>query len=520
MRLMSGWRRGIVALGVCGLLALSGPVPALAKHSVITWGKPGEITSYDVHVAGTVASWELFELVYETLLTTDAHLHLQPGLAVSWEQPTPTSYIFHLRPDARFSNGRTVDADDVIGSLRRIMNPETASYWAQQLGPIGKMTALDAHTVRIDLERPHPAFLAALAHISAAIIPIKEMKAGKFDPTKQMLGSGPYMVVGHKQDESWTLARNPYYWRKGYPLADEIRAPVIPDASARVAALRDGRIDYTTFDNPDIPRMLARDHDIKVVAQQTTNYYRLDVNALRAASPFHDRRVREAMNLALDRDAIAAIVFAGTTHPDYPVPAAFGLSACHDLPTYAWPRAKRLEKARALLREAGILHPHVQLIATSANPMLPRIAQVMQQSLGDIGMKVDILQQPMAEYLNRVFTRGDFDMALSWLAGYTDPTMVISWWNPKFALWNATFQQNVPALDTALVQVKQMQPGAARDAKLAEICRMIDDGANLLALVSKVDYVASRSDRVALRIDPVSGSSDTFQHVAEFRPLQ
>ena len=270
--------------------------PAVAADKVITWGKPAEIVGLDPHVSGINASWELFELVYETLLTTDANLKLQPGIAESWEQTSPTSYTFKLRADEKFSNGRALVASDVIGSLQRIKNPETASYWSVQLGNIAKMEAPDDHTLKIELEKPYTAFLPALAHITAAILPMKELKDGKFDPSKDVLGSGPFMVTEHKQDESWTFARNPYYWRKDEPKADKIVAPIIPDDSARMAALRDGRIDFTTFDNADAPQMLAQDKSITVKTQQTTNYYRVDLNALNPKSALHDKRVRQAMN--------------------------------------------------------------------------------------------------------------------------------------------------------------------------------------------------------------------------------
>jgi peptide/nickel transport system substrate-binding protein len=505
-----------VAMGLAGSAGLT--ASAWAADTTIAWGKPGEITGFDVHVAGTVASWEMYQMVYETLLTTDENLKLQPGLAESWEQTSPTSYVFKLRANAKFSNGRPVTAADVIGSLERIKNPETASYWSAQLGNIAKMDAPDDHTVTIELESPHPALLAALAHITAAIIPIKELKEGSFDPTKDLLGSGPYMVSEHKQDESWTLVKNPYY-REGQPVADRLEAPIIPDESARMAALRDGRIDFTTFENPDMVQMLGQDPNIKVKSLQTTNYYRLDVNALSEKSAFHDKRIRQAMNLALDRDAINNLVFAGTSAVDYPVPAAFGKDACHDVPTYALPREERLAKARALLKEAGQEHPVVELMATSANPVLGRIAQVMQQSLQEVGFTVNIAQPPMAEYLQKVFTDGAFDMALSWLAGYTDPTMVIAWWNPKFAVWNQAFQEEVPALSAALDEVKTMQDSPERDSTLKEICGMIDDSANLLALVSKTDYVAYRADRISMEVPARSGSSNTFQHIAEFKSL-
>ena len=121
-----------------------------------------------------------------------------------------------------------------------------------------------------------------------------------------------------------------------------------------MAALRDGRIDFTTFENPDIAKTLCSAANIAVLPQKTTNYFRIDVNALSSEVAVPRRRVRQAMNLALDRDAINNLVFAGTTSVDYPVPAAFGKSACKATPSYALPRDQRLEKAKALLKEAAM----------------------------------------------------------------------------------------------------------------------------------------------------------------------
>jgi len=94
--------------------------------------------------------------------------------------------------------------------------------------------------------------------------------------------------------------------------------------------------------------------------------------------------------------------------------------------------------------------------------------------------------------------------------------MVIAWWNPKFAVWNTVFHEYVPPLADALEKVKGAADGPERDGQLAEICRMIDDGSNILALVSKVDFIVYRSDAMEIKLDPVSGSSNTYQYVAEF----
>ena len=152
---------GSTLRGAIAASALVGSVicvafPAHAADKALVWGKPAEITGFDVHVAGTVASWEMYQMVYETLLTTDENLKVQPGLAASWEQTSPTSYVFKLRSGAKFSNGRPVTAADVAGSLQRIKNPETASYWSAQLGTIARIETPDDQTVKVELETPHP----------------------------------------------------------------------------------------------------------------------------------------------------------------------------------------------------------------------------------------------------------------------------------------------------------------------------------------------------------------------------
>jgi len=533
---MARARTTAFGLAVAATAALLTPGLAQAQKS-LSWGTGGDVDTMDVHVAGTVASWVMYQMVYETLLTTDKDLNLRPGLAESWKQNSPTSYTLNLRKDAKWSNGRPVVASDVIGSLERIagveMNPagvaaaktdeekkkasnRISSYWSRQLGVIKSMTAVDEHTVRVELEKPHTAFLAALAHITAAIIPMKEFRDGSYDPTKQLMGSGPFMVKAYKPKESWTLVRNPHYWRKGFPKVDTLNVLIIPDEAARVAALRDGRVDYSSFANPDIGRLVAGDSRLTVTSQNTTNYFRMDINALSDKSAFKDKRVRQAANLAIDREAIANIVFAGAAKPDYPVPGAFGKAACKDTDTYKLPRAERQDKARKLIAATGKTSVDVELIASSGDPIYARIAQVIQQNLRPVGINVKIQQMPVAEYLNKVFTKGEFDAALSWLAGYSDPTMVVAWWNPKFAVWNTVFHEYVPPLADALEKVRGAAEGPVRDAQLSEICRMIDDGANILALVSKVDFIVHRNDAMEIRLDPVSGSSNTYQYVAEF----
>ena len=484
----------------------------------ITWGKATEVVSFDPHFSGDGASWALFFEIYDQLLSTDDNYQLTPGLAESWEQLSSTSYRFHLRKDAKFSNGRSVTADDVIGSLGRLTSPDTPNIWGMQLGEINEMVAEDSHTVRVDLAKPNTAFLSVLAITVTSILPMKELNDGSFDPTKEFLGSGPFMVKEHLQDESWTLVRNPHYYRQGYPLSDELIVRIIPDDSARIAALRDGRVDFATFANPDTPKLLGGIPNVDVVVQNTTNFFRLDVSAIQESSPFTDLRVRQAMHYALDREKISEFVFGGNALVDYPVPVGLGLGVCQNDPFYAMPRKERLKKARALLEEAGAVGAKVGVIGSSVLMIYPLIAQVVQSSLNEAGFDSYVEKIPAADWYQRVFAaETDFHAAVSWYAGYTDPALVLYWWTTQgMAGWASGYTIADERIDEGVPKVRQLPNGPERTAELARLCSIINENSNVLALVNKPDYIGYRSDLIDARFGSNEGYFDMLKYAEEF----
>ena len=484
----------------------------------VAWGKPTEVISFNPHLSGDGASWSFFHLVYDQLLSTNDDFGLAPGLAESWEEISPTSYRFHLNPGATFSNGRPVTAHDVVANFQRIVDPETGGVWGKQLGEFEAIEAEDDHTVRFDLAAPNAIFLKILPLTTYSILPMQELEAGTFDPAVDILGSGPFMVTEHLQDESWTLARNPHYAREGHPLIDELVIRILPDDSARIAALRDGRVDIATFANPDTPQLLADVPGVEVVVQNTTNYFRLDVSAIEADSPFTDLRVRQAAHYALDREAISNIVFGGQALVDYPVPAGLGYEACRDDPFYVMPREERLAKARALLEEAGATGAKVGVIGSSTLMIYPLIAQVVQASLNEAGFDAFVEQIPAAEWYARVFAEEtDFDLAVSWFAGYTDPAIVLFWWTEAGAAgWAHGYTLKDENLDALVAKTRMLPDGAERNAALAEVCSMINENSNVLALVNKPDYVAYRSDLVNARIGRNESTFNNLKYAEEF----
>jgi peptide/nickel transport system substrate-binding protein len=488
----------------------------------ITWGKPTEVVSFDPQVSGDGASWSVFHLIYDQLLSLGDNYDLQPGLAERWEVISPTSYRFHLRKNASFSNGRPVTAEDVVGSFERLTDPELGAAWGKQLGKVKDIVAEDEHTVRFDLAQPNGAFLNILSITTTSILPMQELKDGSFDPTKELLGSGPFMVAEHVQDQHWKLARNPHYDREGHPIIDELMIQILPDDSARMAALRNGRVDIAQFTSPDTPRMLADIPNVEIVTQATPNYFRLDVSAKEEDSPFTDERVRQAMHYALDRERIADIVFGGEATVEYPVPSGLGLDVCRDDPFYTTPRPERLEKARALLKEAGKEGVEIGIIGSSTLSIYPLIAQVIQSSLNEAGFKAEVEKVPAADWYARVFVaETDFDLAVSWYAGYSDPAMVLYWWTPEGAAgWADGYTLEDERLTGAIETVRTSPKGPERLAAMDEACKLINENANVLALVSKPDYIAYREDLVDVRIGTKEGNFNMLKYAEEFARKQ
>lgn len=441
-------------------------------------------------------SWRLQAMVYETLVSTNAASEIVPGIAESWEQPTDTSFVFTLRPGVTFSNGRALTADDVVGSLQRIVDPNTGSYWAPQMGPIDSITAVDATTVQVDLTAPYAPFLASLANISAAILPMTELTDGSFDPTTQMLGSGPFMLKEHLADQQWTFERNPNYWQEGLPVLDGVEVRVVPDDATRVAALRDGSIDIGYFGSPDAPALLEGVADVEVTVQRSSDMYWLQLNSVNPDSPFTDVRVRQAVAYALDRDAIITNALAGNGEATGVASAGLPNACAADgLPTYT----RDVEQAKALLAEAGVEGLSFDIIAPPYLSTFSPIAQVIQQNLAEAGIEVTITAPEFGTYLQSVYIDqpATFEGVVDYFAGYLDPAMVMQFLAPARNPVTAGFLSEDADLTAAIDAAAAPGTDADRAAAVATACELAADFANVIPIATKNSTVAMRTDKVS-----------------------
>ncbi|MGP4019576.1 ABC transporter substrate-binding protein [Saccharopolyspora sp. 5N708] len=476
----------------------------------------GTTTGLDPQLAEVATSWQLLSLSYETLVEMGPGFRIDPGLAESWETPSPTRYVFRLRPGVTFANGRAMTADDVVGSMRRLLAGQ--GVWRAQVGPVESVTKLDERTVEFVLARPYTPFLAALANVPAAVLPMVEVDNGSVDLSKTMLGTGPFVVDAHRQDVSWRFKRRPGYWAPGLPAADTVNVAIVPQEQTRMAALQNRSADLAMLGNVDAPRVFAGNRTIDVRPQAATDYYYLMLNTKAPDTKFADQRVRTAINIALDRPQIAAMATGGLGKPTGATPVDLP-GACH--PAQLPSATAGLERARQLLREAGAENLSFSLAIYSTEPA-PAVAQVVQQNLARIGIQVTIEQLDEGSWAGEVYGEvpARFDAALSWFAGYADAGMVPQWWNPDAAGFNIGFMRSNPALNQAIEAVNATTEGAQRTAALQALCTAVDQDAQMIPLVTRPVVVAYRVDLVSPTVYAEEGYGNPYQRIAEFRALR
>lgn len=496
------------ASAAAAMAALAGRAAA-AGGGRLVWGKSIEATMLDPHTALVGSSWQLQFLVYETLTSMEDGFRVAPGLAESWETPSPTEYVFTLRQGVRFSNGREMTADDVVGSLKRIVDPAFGSWWSFQMGSVTEIAALDARTVKITLAEPFTPLLASLAASMTAILPMKELDDGSFDPTRTLLGTGPFMVVEHQQNDFWRLARNPHFDRP-IPVFDEVLVRIIGDDNARLAALANGVVDIANFENPDARLLLASVPDVAIAVQETPDIYTLVLNSVWADSPFRDERLRRAIFLALDRQQILDVALSGQGRVTGAAAVIFG-DGCPPPE-----RTRDVAAARALVEAAGGLSFEMLVQSSQA---IQRMAQVMQQQFAEAGIDVRLTVVDEGVFVDKVFVNATFQAAPLFWSAYADPGMVPALWAPSVSGFTGGYVAPVARLDELVRSQRAAPDGAERRAMLAEICALVDQSAQMIPLVTKPVTVAWRRDRIVADVNADEGYNDTLRRIERFAPL-
>ena len=369
-----------------------------------------------------------------------------PALAESWEvSPDGTVYTFHLRrgvkfhTTANFAPSRDMNADDVIYSFERQWKPANPDYALgagqyESFNSTGmpkllkSIDRVDDYTVRFVLNRPEAPLLANLALIWGSVLSAeyaaKNRAAGTPDKTdREPVGTGPYVLQSYTKDATVRYVANPSYWGGTAPI-DHLVYSVTIDPAVRWAKIKAGECDVMPFPNlADLPEM-RRTPGVVLMQQEGLNIGYLAFNVEK--KPFDEKRVRQAINMAIDRKAITDAVFSGAgTIAKNPIPPTIW-SYNDEVKDYPFDPAQ----ARKLLAAAGLANGFstnlwAMPVQRPYNPNAQRMAEMIQQDLSRVGITVNIVSYEWGEYLKRSAAGEHAMLLLGWTSDNADPDNIL-----------------------------------------------------------------------------------------------
>lgn len=434
-------------VAVSALALMLGLASARAEDAVDPNAKQGgeivatykdDVTTLDPAIGYDWQNWSMIKSLFDGLMDYEpGTTNLKPDLAESYEiSPDGKTFTFKLRHGVKFHNGREMTADDVKYSLDRVTNPKTQSPGAGFFGSIkgyddvaaGKaeglsgVTVVDPYTVKFELSRPDATFLHVMAINFAHVVPKEEVEKYGADFGKHPVGTGAFKLAEWTLGQRIVFERNPDYWHKGLPHLDKITFEVGQEPIVALLRLQKGEIDLALDGIPPAKfQEVMSDPEQKshVVegGQLHTGYITMNTTM----APFDNVKVRQAVNMAINKARIVQIINNRAVPANQPLPPSMP-GYDKEYKGYAYDVAK----AKALLAEAG--HPDgfdTQLFAMNTDPN-PRIAQAIQQDLAAIGIKASI--QALAQ-ANVIAAGGDkagapmiWSGGMGWIADFPDPS--------------------------------------------------------------------------------------------------
>ncbi|MFC1875956.1 ABC transporter substrate-binding protein [Thermodesulfobacteriota bacterium] len=347
----------------------------------------------------------VFSNIYEGLIKVNSNGEFIPGLASSWDVSADgLTYTFQLRKGIKFHNGESFDASVAKWNLERAMGEKTINPHPEYFRGIDIIETPDSHTLILVLGNVDALFIAHMAEGDAVMLPI----AGYEDAKSQPIGTGPFKFTKWARGDRVEMVRYDGYWNPELPYLDKVTFKFIGDASAQLAALKAGDVDVIGYiAAPESAMILSKDKRFKVYAGTSTGEVIMSTN--NKAKPFDNKKVRQAIAYAIDRQAVVDLVMFGYGTP-------IGSHWSPSTPYYVDLTRKFAydpEKARALLAEAG--YPD-GFDATIKLPAIysysKRAGEVIADMLAKVNVRLTIEIVEWGQWIARIFKEKEYQLTM------------------------------------------------------------------------------------------------------------
>ena len=518
-------------------LTLALALPVMAQETLDPNATPGgsiivtykdDVATLDPAIGYDWQNWSMIKSLYDGLMDYEpGTTTLRPGLAESYELSADgLTYTFHLRADVLFSNGREMVADDVLYSLNRVTTPATqspaAGFFSSIAGfaemmdgsatSLSGITVVDPLTVQITLSRPDATFLHVMALNFASVVAKEGVEAAGEDFGKMPMGTGAFTLAEWTIGQRLVFARNPNYWRAGLPYLDQITFEVGQEPIVALLRLQNGEVDVAGDGIPpakftEVMADPAQAAQVVEGGQLHTGYITLNVGI----APFDNVAVRQAVNMAVNKDRIVQIINGRAVPATQPLPPTMP-GYTPDYAGYAYDP----EAAKAMLAEAGFpdgFETDLYVMNTDPNP---RIAQAIQQDLSEIGITANI-QSLAAANVIEAGGAGTAPMiwsgGMGWIADFPDPS---NFYGPILGCagaaeggwnWSKYCNADLDAMATAADSMTDPAIVADRMAMWSDIYTKVMEDAPWVPVFNEQRFTM-RSPRMggadAIYVDPVS----------------
>lgn len=351
-------------------------------------------------------TWVLSQF-YSMLVRANADATgIEPDLAESWEvSPDGKTYTFHLR-DTTFSDGAPVKASDVAFSLKRVRDEEQ-SPMRSLYAVMTDVAAPNDRTVVITLSSAAPSFISTLAMFASSIVPQHAVEAAGEKFGEKPVGSGAFVLKEWKRGDKVVLEKNPTYWEEGLPKLDGIEWIYVPNDNTRMLKLTAGEVDAATFVPWNQIKELQANPKIQVQLDKSTRMDHILVN--HNHEPLNNKTVRQALNMAIDQDAIVDAVtfgFGVKANSFFPLD---GMYYNKDNPNYPYDP----EKAKAMLEQEGVTDLTIDFVIVAGDSAHEQIAVLVKDQLAKAGVTVNIVKMEGGQQWDALIA-GEYDIGLMW----------------------------------------------------------------------------------------------------------
>ncbi len=432
----------ILAMAGCGGNTAPAPTPAPApapsgetkptpppaektpvRGGTLIVGQGADALTLDPALTTDEASKPVQSLMFNSLIRFDENMNPVADLATDWQvNDTGTVYTFNLRKGAKFHSGNEMKAADVKFSIERMSDPELKSRWASYFTDVTQVEAVGDYTVKVTLAKPNAAFISAIA----SYVSVLEESFVKANPNLQRVanGTGPYKLAEWIPNTSIKVTRFADAYEADKTYFDEIVFKIIPEEASRVAAIRTGEVHFLEFLEPQVGLQLEqmdKGGQIKLNKVFANTYHMFGFNTKRP--PFDNAKVREAIQYAVDRDALLKTAAFGQGAVTGILTPALGEWA---LDTKEFPQYTRnVAKAKELLKEAGFENGfEFSIMAPSNYPLDLNTAIALSEQLKEVGITAKVERTEWGTYVKNWVDR-NFDTFTGNNGNWTDPDLAM-----------------------------------------------------------------------------------------------